>query len=143
MPVSMPRRAAIIGLRPNVESFLRTRNGEQRQPRTVKQEHGTAQSVDDGKKVEGDYACQQGNGDVSPVTDRLRRNSANHEIASDTSEVSRNERQDQNAEQVEPPPHPSSGSAECEDKGANEIKHQQKRVHRSRRFDATRSRDRL
>ena len=52
---------------------LGTGNGEQRRPRTVEQEHGAAQSVDDGKKVEGDHACHKGNGDVSPITDRLRR----------------------------------------------------------------------
>ena len=48
------------------------------------------------------------------------------------SEVSRDERQDQNAEQVEPALDPGDGSAEREDEGAGKVEPQQEHVHRGR-----------
>lgn len=98
------------------ERLLRSGHGEKRQSCAIEDEDGAAQLVDGGKPVERDSARQKGNGEISPIGERRWRNRADHEIASDASKISCNERQDENAEYVEPSPDPSGGSAEREDK---------------------------
>jgi hypothetical protein len=130
----------MTGSRSKASAFCVPATANSASPRAVEHEDGAAQPVDAGKPVEGDRARQKGDGKVSPVADRCRRDRPDHEIAGDASEVSRDERQDQNAEQVEPALDSGDGSAEREDEGAGKVEPQQEHVHRGRPSRTGRSR---
>src|SRR5215831_13367127 len=116
IPVSIPRRAAITGLRPKPSAFCVPDTAKSASPAPSKTRTELRNWSMGGKPVERDSARQKGNGEISPIGERRWRNRADHEIASDASKISCNERQDENAEYVEPSPDPSGGSAEREDK---------------------------
>jgi hypothetical protein len=113
----MPSSARHNRIHAEGQRFLGAGHGEERQSPSVEQEDGVAPPVDAGKPAEGQHARQKGNGQISPVADRCGRDRANQQIAGDTSEIPRHERQHQNAEQVEPALDGSGGTAEREDKG--------------------------
>jgi len=104
-----------------VDRLLRTGHGEERQPRRIEQQNRIAQSVDAGVPEERDDTRQHGNQKVAHVRQRTGRHRADQYVSANPAEVSRDERQDQDAEDVQPTVDRCYRPADREDEGADEI----------------------
>ncbi len=108
---------------------MRTGHGEEGQPCAVEHQNGATHSVDRRISIERDRASQKRDRQVPPVADRSRRNCADQQVAGDTPEISRDEGQDQHAEEIESALEPRTRSTEREDEGASKVEHQQEHPH--------------